>query len=440
MTSQELYWIPGCMYVGVLCYRPKRLMMKSSPPDFYCRPQHYTHNLTHHTSAKQRWRAKADHRAAPVGVPIFLLDLVFVLDTYKIHTKIMVYRYFFPAGGGGWIRRYTKFQKQIMQRLWETPDVFPLAPITLFDFTRPDDAADVLTPHRASGDALSRSRHRDAWRLSDDRVIGGYSESSAHLIRPSPPSSEEQEEEEKTEARIENENRYGEHDGYDDDDEGEDAQQSQQLLLNAKRPFLRWYGNLDTTVGLESRAQRSGFAALRSPTFHMGGANLRGAYTALEITCRTDGRVYTINLQVATSLPNDIFQGHIDVPATAKGRWDRLYLPFTEFGFLAPGGRGFSPRKQASRIIESEDTAKEQSHVRRRQSARQRALEIGAAENEKASLDDKVCIESIGFTLMDGQDGPFQFDLAQVRAVNFFEDEVFEKVPEREEPSTRFRL
>jgi len=382
----------------------------------------------------------------------------------------MIYRYFYPPGGGGWLRRSTHFQKQILKRIWETPDKYPFGPIVLFDFARDDDAADVMTNRKntTSGSSTttaattattnqSRWRQRDAWRLADDRVIGGYSESLAHLIRPSIMTEEKEQEEElveeETQARIDKD-----HD-EDNDDEGdyedENSESTDKQLWNTKRPFLRWYGNLDTTVGLESKAQRSGFAALRSPTFHMGGANLRGAYTALEVTCRTDGRVYTINLQVSSSLPNDTFQGMIDVPPTPSGRWDRLYLPFTEFGFLGPGGRGgrgFAPRKVASRIIDDEQVTYEtdaatttdhfhQQHFRRRRSAHQPGLEIGAPEEEKARLDDKICIESIGFTLMDGHDGPFQFDLAQIRAVNFFEDEVFEKIPDKkDEEFTRFQI
>eukprot|EP00977_Amphora_coffeiformis_P005702 scaffold1211_cov169-Amphora_coffeaeformis.AAC.1 len=345
----------------------------------------------------------------------------------------MLYRYFLPTGGGGWLRRSAHFNKQIFKRMWETPDKYPLSPITLFDFTREDDAADVLTNRKNTASGTT-THSRDTWRLSDDRVIGGYSESLAHLIRPSITTATEEEE---TEARIEKEHTEG---ADDDDDESEESIEKQ--LWNTKRPFLRWYGNLDTTVGLESKAQRSGFAALRSPTFHMGGANLRGAYTALEVTCRTDGRVYTINLQVSTSLPNDTFQGMIDVPPTPSGRWDRLYLPFTEFGFLGSsghGGRGFAPRKVASRIINEEETYEmdeatksdhRQQHFRRRNAAHRKGLEIGAPEQESVQLDNKIIIESIGFTLMDRHDGPFQFDLAQIRAVNFFEDEVFEKVPD----------
>lgn len=360
--------------------------------------------------------------------------------------------------------------------------MYPLGPLTLFDFTRPDDAADVLSlsPSRrgttSSTTLYSRLRKRDAWRISDDRVIGGYSESLAHLIRPSPPAVEddnnndkegtqavgqekdkdEKKEEEKqnttAKTRIQPDDTAkddkdllpGDH--HHDDQENDSDNDNDTPVDNAvQRPFLRWYGDLDTTVGLESNARRSGFAALRSPTFHLGGANLQGAYTALEVTCRSDGRVYTLNLQVTTGMPDIIFQGHIDVPATAAGKWDRLYLPFFEFG--GPGARNFATRRQASQIIDEEDeelgddddvrkhdttiNQYRQEHFRRHHSAYRHSLEIGDLQDERVRLDNKIIIESVGFTLMDGQDGPFQFDLQQIRAVNFFENEVWEGVPEK---------
>jgi hypothetical protein len=43
---------------------------------------------------------------------------------------------------------------------------------------------------------------------------------------------------------------------------------------------------------------------------------------------------------------------------------------------------------------------------------------------EQRYLDGAVTLESIGFTLMDGQDGDFTFDLVSVRAVNVLEGEV----------------
>ena len=348
----------------------------------------------------------------------------------------MVYRYFFPKGGGGFVRRYKNFQKQMLTHMWETPNAYPFAPVTLFDFNRTDDAADILPRQNQN-----TTRQRDAWRLSDDRVIGGYSDSSAHLIRP--PLLEVETEsiapdEEPTDApENEQESNYEnvETEETDEEDSSEDSSfETQEAVLPVKRPFLRWYGHLDTTIGLESKARRSGFVALRSPPFSFGGANLQGAYTALEITCRSDGRVYTINLQVDTALPENIYQGHIDVPATEHGQWDRLYLPFSEFGLMGIAGgqykQQFATGKETTEFLEDEERRLarnyRQEHFHRKRSVRDQVLGIADVDELMPRLDNQIRIESIGFTLMDGQNGPFHFDLASIRAVNFFEDDVWE--------------
>jgi hypothetical protein len=48
----------------------------------------------------------------------------------------------------------------------------------------------------------------------------------------------------------------------------------------------------------------------------------------------------------------------------------------------------------------------------------------GRMRHEQRDLDGSVNIESIGFTLMDGKDGDFCFDLVSLRAVNIMEGEV----------------
>jgi hypothetical protein len=151
-------------------------------------------------------------------------------------------------------------------------------------------------------------------------------------------------------------------------------------------------------VGLQSDVQRSGFTALRSPEFPFDGASLKGLYNALEITCRPDSRVYTVNLRVSSFIPDDVFQGKIQVrpldpedeEESSSGYFDTLVLPFTDFRLTALG--------------------------------RERELD--------RELDDNINIQSIGFTLMDGQNGDFCFDLARIRAVNLHEDKVFDPAKE----------
>jgi hypothetical protein len=294
----------------------------------------------------------------------------------------MVLRWILPRNGGGWARRYLRYR----QDLWRTSmegDSFPCTPLTLFDFGRHDDAVDA---------SQIQEKQSDGWRVSDDRVIGGFSEASATMIRTKAdyrrylagedamPISDEQ---------IPEPN--GEHaENADDDSKTETS-------TNEFTPFIRWEGSLDTTIGLRSDVQRSGFTALRSPEFPFDGASLQGLYNALEITCRTDGRMYTVNLKVSSFIPDDVFQGHIRMPPADVDKevnddglyFDKLVLPFTDFRLTAYG--------------------------RERECSRE--------------LDDNITIKSIGVTLMDGQDGDFAFDLARIRAVNTHKGAVFEGPP-----------
>ena len=265
------------------------------------------------------------------------------------------------VAGGGWARRYLRIRKDVYAVQWMTPDRFPCIPVGLFDFSTHDDYVDACRVHQ---------RDHDGWRLSDDGVIGGFSQSKARIVL----------------------------DGQ--EDESREADGSSEMLDNLQfekvanketeqdfLPFLRWNGVLDTQVGLQSDARRSGFCSLRSPEFPFDGANLRGLYQGVELLCRTDGRRYTINLKVSTSVPDDIYQGIVHIEPSEE--FQQIVLPFDRFRLTSRG--------------------------REREYGRQ--------------LDDRVAIESIGFTLMDGQHGEFCFDLARIRAVNLFEGSIFEKPP-----------
>jgi len=301
----------------------------------------------------------------------------------------MVFRWFLPKNGGGQVRRYLRFRKTVLNRILQQNDRYPCPPITLFDFAHPDDAIDA---------ERVQVRDRDAWRLSDDRVIGGFSESVAKLIRSDEQyqryvsGGEEIEEVVDVDLTAESET--------DGDREISSPDEANHQNTTNFTPFLRWTGNLDTTIGLRSTAQRSGFAALRSPVFPMDGANLQGLYNALEIVCRCDGRLYTVNLKVASSIPDDLYQGHIrassvvlDARGHISGDFETLVLPFGDF----------------------------------------RLTSMGREREVYRELDDNICIESIGVALMDGKDGHFQFDLARIRAVNLYEGYVFEREPNKAE-------
>lgn len=226
-----------------------------------------------------------------------------------------------------------------MQNMFVTPDRYPCTPLDLFNFA--DNTHDAFDAQNVT------SKDNDGWRISDDKVIGGFSESKATFITP----------------------------------------QTSESFSQDFESFLRWEGKIDTTVGLQSSAQRSGFAALRSPTFPFDGANLRGLYSALEIFCRSrTDRVFRVNLRVATPIPDDIYQVQIAPKALSGSQFDRIVVPFSEFRVTSRGRE-----REIDRI-----------------------------------LDGNICIENIGISLMDGKDGDFQFDLAKIRCVNFHEGKVFE--------------
>lgn len=292
----------------------------------------------------------------------------------------MVLQWIYPRGGGGFARRYLRYRQDMFQKGRES-DAFPITPLTLFDFSRHDDYMDARRV---------QEKNADGWRVSDDSVIGGFSKASASILQTkdeyrrhlagetaSDPSS------------LEKETR---------DTMGEEE------VKDDFTPFLRWEGNLDTAVGLQSDAQRSGFAFLKSPEYPFEGAGLQGLYNSLEITCRADDRLYTVNLQVSSYIPDDMYQGHIQsAPADHEPgekddhlRFHKLILPFKAFRLTA----------------------------------------FGRAREHERELDDKINIKSIGVTLMDNTDGDFVFDLACIRAVNVFKGEVFEGPPADSKPVT----
>jgi Complex I intermediate-associated protein 30 (CIA30) len=268
---------------------------------------------------------------------------------------------------GGSMRLYMKFREEMFKKNFE-PLARKSSPIALYDLSRHDDAVD----------AANIESEKDGWRISDDGVIGGYSRGKVDIIRTSADYKRWMAGEELKDVlrKIDEEEEEGEADG-----------QNEQIPNFI--PFLRWTGNIDTTVGLTSDAQRSGFCAIRCPEYPYGGANLQGLYNALEICCRTDGRIYTVNLQVSSFIPGDMYQGYINVPATHKdksticpetgGAFERLVLPFNKFALT-----GFGRLREMQR-----------------------------------DLDSNIEIQTVGFTLADGKDGTFQFDLASIRAVNF---------------------
>ena len=232
---------------------------------------------------------------------------------------------------------------------------------------------------------IDEGSKKGGWRISDDSTIGGYSKAKFQLVRTPDDYKRITNGQDPVSLLdlIENGQEIPKID-YDDDDGGDDDD-------DRFVPFVRWNGKIDTRVDENSDVQRSGFCAIRSPEFPFGGADLGGRYNGLEITCRSDGRPYSFNLKVDTFIPDDVFQCFINIPPTIDpnsvvcpdtgGKFDRVVLLFQHF-IVTAGGR------------------------------------MRATQRE---LDNSVRIQSIGFTLMDGVDGEFQFDLARIRAVNYDE-------------------
>lgn len=279
----------------------------------------------------------------------------------------MIWKRLFPSEGGGAVRRWIKVNKQLFEKSRDVDHVLK-GPITLFDFTNPNDAADAIK--------ASTGPTKGGWRVSDDEVIGGFSRGNMTLI-----------------ATSKDLQRYkrGEELLYDALSEGDSENTETVAETNVFTPFIRWNGTLDTNIGETSKVQRSGFCAIRAPQFPFSGVNLSARYNALEFTCRTDGRMYTVCLTVSSYLPDDMYQEVIDIEATHKpgvfineatgGKFSKVILPFRSFALTSAG----------------------------REREVQRRLDGGAR------------LETVGITLMDGVDGDFEFDLARIRAVNYYD-------------------
>lgn len=284
------------------------------------------------------------------------------------------------------MRLYMKFREEMFKKNFE-PLSGTNSPVTLYDLSRQDDAMDA---------AQAEGGSKDGWRISDDSVIGGYSRGRVSVIRTSADYKRWMAGEELQDALrdLEGEGqdlKIEQGRGPDKEDEAvSDKPNALKGEISPRfTPFVRWTGHIDTTVGLTSDAQRSGFCAIRAPTYPYGGANLQGKYNAIEIRCRTDGRIYTVNLQVSSFIPGDLYQGYINVSAThpdeanicpeTGGHFERLVLPFNKFALTA----------------------------------------FGRLREVQRDLDTDVEVQNVGFGLMDGKDGKFQFDLSSIRAVNF---------------------
>jgi len=296
------------------------------------------------------------------------------------------------------MKRWMRFQQAINKKRWFELDREKNGPITLFDFSTLEDAVDAdLVGENIDSKAV--------WRTANDSIIGGYSRAKMQFVRtsddyrkitngqePARMSLWHQNEDQGVKShQTQNNVRNDYKEKYNDKhNENDDCVQSDKVFV----PFIRWKGAIDTRVNKEKKVQRSGFCTILSPEFPMGGADLGGRYNGIEIMCRSDGRPYSLNLKVESFIVDDLFQCFINIPPTIAngnqvcqatgGNFDRVVFLFQHFVATAGG----------------------------RLRARQRFL------------DNRIKIQSIGITLMDGTDGDFEFDLSRIRAVNFDENGV----------------
>lgn len=282
-----------------------------------------------------------------------------------------------------------RLQQSMNRKRWFELDIEKNGPLSLWDFRFPEDAQTIGNDKDPAG----------KWRLLDDSVIGGYSTANVHLIQSPQQLQRFQSGKESDSTEVVSEPTTVDSINIVDDAVATDDDTKDGSLKPSFVPFVRWQGTLDTRVNKERREkqniQRSGFCSIVSPEFPV--MDLGGRYNGLEIMCRTDGRPYSFNLKVESYIPDDLYQCFINVPATPSLRqaengdddadnyysteesFDRVVLLFQHFVVTAGG-------------------------------------KMRATQRE---LDNRIKIQSIGLTLMDGVDGPFCFDLARIRAVNY---------------------
>ena len=304
----------------------------------------------------------------------------------------MVWKKLFPTQGGGSLRRWIRMRKDLFEigmnqslqnqkaeiksgsssSTITQPDL-PMKPLTMFDFSRSDDAADARAVHVGS--------KLQGWRISDDEVLGGYSRATFDIIGVSADAD--------ADADI--------------DDENSKVDQDRALENEMASPFIRWQGNIDTRISPDSRAKRSGFCAIRCPQFPFGGIPLGDKYNALEVRCRTDGRAYTVNLKVQTYFPDDLYQSMITVKS-----------------------KEVEEIKSTKRLSESDQPLSSSSSDDDKDGFISIILPFqdflltshGMPKSQQRTLD-SLQLQHLGLTLMDGVDGPFTFDLKRIRLVNY---------------------
>ena len=312
-------------------------------------------------------------------------------------------------------------------------------PLTLFDFQRDHDIDDV---RRFTKDKAYKPSSK-GWKLASDNVIGGFSDAQISLLHSFHNVSKSEEVGGDVVDVVDTDNQLK-----------SDSDVSKSKL---SVPFVRWYGTISTKLpknhnknaSHRNYVDRSGYCYIRLPEFIPNGIPLRNKYNALELTCRTDGRLYTVNLKASTLIPDDLYQGFLKIPSsftnsnsetsinseTSKTSKPSMMNEFNDYATDINNEKDDDSKnnnKLESKEIQSNDDDNDNDDNDNEPDPAFETLVLefkdfiltagGRPREYQRTLDGDITINHIGFLLADGNDGDFKFDIAKVRVVNISKD------------------
>jgi hypothetical protein len=358
------------------------------------------------------------------------------------------------------VQRWIRLQKVMSRKRWFELDVEKNGPFTLWDFSFPEDAQSILlSKHERKKITESQLQQQDGnvdgtWKLVDDSMtIGGYSNATIQLIQSPqeyqqlvlqhqhepkmglflPPLLNDMDEKEQLEESQPSSDLDVVKTTSKSESDPDDNSNNNKSLSTSFVPFIRWWGTLDTRVNkshhrqnqLQPRhrdsapseqdtVQRSGFCSLLSPASPV--MDLDGRYNGLEITCRSDGRPYALLLKVESYIPDDLYQCYIHIPPTSPGATTTTTSKLNTGEMPITSTTTTTTTRIAQDFSSTEDTFDRVVVL-----FHQHFVVTGRGRHRvtQRQMDQRVKIQSIGLTLMDGTNGPFVFDLARIRAVNY---------------------
>ncbi|PVU91280.1 hypothetical protein BB559_004203 [Furculomyces boomerangus] len=149
--------------------------------------------------------------------------------------------------------------------------------------------------------------------------------------------------------------------------------------IEQKQDHVTFSGYLSQQLPENSKVKRSGYAMIQSKngpvSLDNNGYWDSSLYRYLVIRAKTDRRRYYVNIKCPSVIRQDIYQ-HL-VVTTTPNKWETIVIPFNQFGLTSNG------------IILASQM----------QMYRQK-------------------IKSFGFSLTDGQEGPFSLSIAWMKMIN----------------------